>query len=244
MYAAAKLAILAGVPLWAASKTEPPRPLAHGLRLSNTGRKYPKAGPLVLVEDSINTGNSLWAYYKHCPPGTLTAVVYANPAHDRQPDFCAQPLPLPHFFEWHYFGSKFCERTAFDLDGVIAEDCPAQDDDDGPRYAHWMETVAPRSLPRTYAAGAIITARLEKYRPQTEAWLARHGVRYKELVMGPWPTKADRSREYSARRHKAFHFQRFPGFELFIESDAKQAAEIHAATRRPVICNQTGQLWL
>jgi orotate phosphoribosyltransferase len=243
MYAAAKLALLCGVPLWTAAKDGPPVPLCTGMRLELAKGTRP-AGPLVLVEDSTNTAASLKAYARHCPPGTLTAVVYANPDAPIWPDFAARSLPLPHFFEWHYFGSRFAETTCFDMDGVICDDCPAADDDDGPAYAAWLARVAPRSLPRPYVVGAIVTARLQKYRPQTEAWLARYGVRYRELVMGPWATIAERRQHYSARRYKGAAYQRFPGFELFIESSPVQAAEIHQATGRPVACNQTGELWL
>lgn len=242
IYAAAKIAILSGVPLWAADRNGPPQPLGHGLRLEQA-RTRP-AGPLILVEDSTNTGSGLQSCRSHCDPTAdlLTAVVYPNPDCPIRPDFVGHWLPLPHLFEWHYFGSSRATETAFDLDGVIAEDCPAESDDDGPRYAAWLNDVAPRSLPRTYPAGAIITARLEKYRHETEAWLARHGVQYRTLIMGPWESQRTRNR---AAEWKAEQYRQRPrtSINLFIESCPAQAAKIHQITNRPVACNQTGELW-
>ena len=239
MYAAAKLAILAGVPLWAADEHGPPRQLGHGQRLGAAKAKH--GGPLVVVEDSTHTGASLARAMRHAQPGTLSAVVYASPHAKTRPDIVGQWLPGPHFFEWHYFGSALASITCFDMDGVFCDDCPAGDDDDGPRYAAWLAAVQPRSLPRTYPVGAIVTARLERYRPQTEAWLQRHGVSYEHLVMGPWATKAAR---VNVGRWKADHYERFASHIMFIESNPRQAAEIHAgAKNRRVACNQTGQVW-
>lgn len=242
MYAAAKIAILAGVPLWAAAKAGPPQPLGHGLRLAQAKQRR-HVGPLVLIEDSTNTGTGLSSCKKHCPADVITAVCYANPHAPNKPDFAAHWLPLPHLFEWHYFGSRFAERTAFDMDGVLCQDCPTADDDDGPRYARWLRTAAPRSLPRTYEAGAIITARLEKYRTETETWLHSHGVKFRTLIMSHWESQAAR-RGQSLGKWKASQYEKFPGFELFLESDPQQAAEIHAATGRRTACNQTGEVWL
>lgn len=242
MYAAAKLAILSGVPLWAADEAGPPKPVGHGQRL-RMAKKAKPAGPLVVVEDSTFTGNNLRHAMKHCQPGTLSAVLYANPQAKIQPDIVGRWLPPPHFFEWHYFGSALASLTCFDLDGVLCDDCPPDVDDDGPRYAAWLAAVQPRSLPRTYQAGAVVTARLERWRPQTEEWLARHGVKFRELVMGPWKSKADRAKA-SIGRWKASQYERFPGFTMFVESNPRQAAEIHAAARqRRVACNQTGEVW-
>ena len=87
---------------------------------------------------------------------------------------------------------------------------------------------------------AIITARLEKYRAETEAWLADYGIRYKELVMGPWLTKAERERSDVAA-WKAKEFDR-TGLELFVESDPAQAKAIHRQTGKNVLCPALGKV--
>lgn len=242
MVAAAQLAVLAGVPLWSAVRRGQPVPLGHGGRLSHAGR-VSKDGPLILVEDSTNTGYGLTQSLQLCPPGTLTAVVYANPACDVRPDFVGIWLPLPHLFEWHYPGSMFAQLTCWDMDGVLCEDCPAECDDDGPRYLDWLAAVPPRTLPRTYEALAIVTARLDRYRPQTVAWIAKHGVKYKKLIMGPWRTQADRHGK-DIGRWKAEQYTAQQTAELFVESSHVQAATIHATSGKPVACNQTGQVWV
>lgn len=240
LYVAARLAIAAGVQLWSGSRTAPPIPLGHGRRLADAG--FQPAGPLVLIEDSTNTGQNLADCRRHCPPDTITAAVYANPTCKIRPDLVAHWLPLPHYFEWHYFGSKHAETTAFDLDGIFADDCPPPDDDDGPRYAAWLQSVQPRAYCRTYTAGAIVTARLARYRPETETWLTAHGIRYRSLIMGPWPTKAERSKADIAR-WKADQYLSLPALKLFIESSPSQARRIAAYSGRPVACASSGELW-
>jgi hypothetical protein len=45
----------------------------------------------------------------------------------------------------------------------------------GPRYENFLVNARPKFLPRKYHVKLICTARLEKWRPQTEEWLRRHG---------------------------------------------------------------------
>lgn len=243
MYAASKLALLAGVPLWSAWRDRPPTLLGRGLRV-HEAKGLNRAGPLVLVEDSVNRGSSLAQHLEHCPAGTISAAVYTNPRGQHKPDISAWALPMPHFFEWHLVGSSLASATLWDMDGVICDDCPADCDDDGPRYLDWMQTVAPKTLPRLYPVGAIVTARLQKYQPQTEAWLQRHGVLYNRLIMGPWPDIKTRRREYDPRRYKGGRYRHMPGAILFVESCPVQAKMIWEEVQRPVACNTTGQLWM
>ena len=243
MFAAAKIALMAGVPLWSAWRDRPPVPLGRGLRV-HEAKGLNRSGPLVLVEDSVNTGHSLAQHLEHCPEGTLSAAVYVNPKSQHKPDIAAWSLRMPHFFEWHLIGSNLASATLWDMDGVICEDCPPDCDDDGPRYLEWLETVAPKTLPRLYPVGAIVTARLAKYQAQTEAWLQRHGVLYNRLIMGPWPDLKTRRREYDPRRYKGGRYRQMPGAILFVESCPVQAKLIWEEVQRPVACNTTGQLWM
>lgn len=243
MFAASKIALLAGVPLWTAWKDRPPQALGRGMRVADA-KGLNKAGPLVLIEDSVNTGHSLEAHLANCPEGTLSAAVYTNDRCQQRPDLSGWILPMPHFFEWHLVGSNLATATLWDMDGVICDDCPADCDDDGPKYAQWMDTVQPKTLPRLYPVGCIVTARLDKYRAQTEAWLKRHGVLYNRLIMGPWKDLATRHREYDPRRYKGGVYRKMPGAILFVESCPTQARMIWEEVQRPVACNTTGKLWM
>ena len=75
----------------------------------------------------------------------------------------------------------------------------------------------------------IVTARLERYRPETEAWLARAGIAYDRLVMLDLATDAERRRTRPQGRFKAAVFAADAGAALFVESESWQAREIARA---------------
>ncbi len=81
---------------------------------------------------------------------------------------------------------------------------------------------------------AIVTGRLERFRPQTEAWLRRHGVEYGSLVMNPGDRKH--------AEFKADAYRSLGGALGFVESSRQQAAEIHERTGRPVLSVETWQM--
>lgn len=237
MLPASQIAIARSVPLYSIG-ADGLQPVGHGLRLKNQQH----TGPIVVVDDSLNAGTAMAAVRQHAPDAAIFAAVYCRPDRTDRVDVHAVPLPMPHFFEWHFFGSSLVRRAAFDMDGVICQECPADQDTDDDRYIDWMQSVAPLWLPRPHQVKAIITARLEKYRPQTEAWLQRWGVRYERLVMGPWSTKAERSRHYNAGQYKGDAYRQ-SGATLFFESCPIQSKQIAKATGKTVICPTTGEVF-
>ena len=217
-------------------------PASHGWRLLEGRPKY--QGTTLVVDDTTMTGNSLLRIkqvLKTMPGKKLFAAVYVNPAAVNKPDLWARDLPWPHLLEWNLFNSLLLESFALDFDGILCHDCPAADDDDGPRYERWMREVRPFHLVRKRPIKLVITARLEKYRPQTVEWMQRWGMRAKSLVMGPWTTIADRRRSDVAA-WKAEQLDRFlrkrGGIppKMFIESDPGQAKQIAEITGGLVVC--------
>jgi hypothetical protein len=97
-------------------------------------------------------------------------------------------------------------------------------------------------LPRRYPIRSIVTARLEKYRPETLAWLDRWSLQCDELVMGPWSTIDERRRLYTAAQFKGRVYQD-SDCQVFVESCPKQAEAIATATGKRVICPATSQVW-
>ena len=85
---------------------------------------------------------------------------------------------------------------------------------------------------------AIITARLEKYRPWTEDWLRQHGITYDNLVMGPWVDKEERAK-FCLGTYKADHCERL-GIGMFVESCPVQSQIIKARRYQPVLCPALG----
>lgn len=219
-------------------------PAGNGWRLLEGAPK--NHGRTLVVDDTTMTGNSLLRA-KTILKNTgrngpfVFASVYCNPAAATKPDLWAQDLPWPHLLEWNLFNSVLLDSFALDFDGILCEDCPPADDDDGARYRRFLQEARPLHLVRKRPIKLIVTARLERYRADTLKWMDRWGVRAKEIIMGPWQTVAERRRQDVAA-WKADALKRFlakrggipPKF--YIESHAGQAARIAELTGRLVVC--------
>ncbi len=83
-----------------------------------------------------------------------------------------------------------------------------------------------------------LTSRLEKYRTLTEAWLAKHEIKYDRLIMLDLPSKAERQRLGAHGSFKA-EFYRKSDAILFIESEHEQALKIARLSGKPVLCVET-----
>lgn len=222
-------------------------PAGNGWRLTgNTSCD----GPAVVIDDTVMTGNS----FKHSlpiirkdRPTALAAAVYVNPAARVKPDIWARDLPWPHLLEWNLFNSIMTPSIAVDFDGILCRDCPPESDDDGQRYLEFLQHAPPQYYVRRVHIPLIVTARLEKYRPQTMDWLARNGMAVDRLVMGPWQDNHERQRADVAA-FKAEHFDRFRKQShkiqppMFIESDARLAQRIAELTPGGVVvCPAAGR---
>lgn len=223
----------------------------NGWRLA--GRAQHIGAPMrhaIVVDDTVMTGNSLKAIepiLRNAGFETIkTAAVFVNPKAKKKPDVWAQDLAWPHLLEWNLFNSVLSPNMAIDFDGILCHDCPRDDDDDGVRYSNFIENARPKYLCRKNPIPLIVTARIEKYRYQTEAWLARWGIAYKRLIMHPAPTLQARRRDNIAA-YKARHFESWarthrakPAPLMFVESEDRQAQEIHRRTGRLVVCPSSG----
>ena len=140
-------------------------------------------------------------------------------------------VPQPRIFEWNLIHSKK-GRTCSDLDGVICENCPSGVDAEEEQYLKWLSQAKPYLIP-DFELDAIISCRLEKYRSQTELWLAENGVRYKRLILWDIASKANRKGK-NAQHKIRWLLQLKP--VLFIESSLWEAEQIYAATKIPTLC--------
>ena len=93
-----------------------------------------------------------------------------------------------------------------------------------------------------YYIDFIITARMEGYRSQTEAWLKAHGVQYGKLIMWTGSKKEDRG----VLRHADYKSDKInrlmPQDAIFIESSYNQAKRIFEKTGRQVLAVETMEL--
>lgn len=239
LIAASHLATMLSVPLYEITAAAGLRLCGHGRRLAG---QPSHRGPMVIVDDSVNTGTAIAEVRRAAPAGSIFAAVFVNPVSRRTVDYYAQLHDMPHFFAWHFPGSSLVCAGAWDMDGVICEDCPPGVDDDGPRYARFLAEAKPLLVPRPHRIPLIVTARLAKYRPQTETWLRRYGVKCDRLVMGHWDTLADRRRHYCAAQHKGEAF-RLSSLAYFLESCPTQARQIAAHSGKLTICPTTGEVF-
>lgn len=229
------------------------QPTGNGWRLGGNKHIDPKTERVLVVDDTVMTGNSLRAIEplvkQQFGPNTQTAAVYVNPGAKKKPDIWAVDLGWPHLLEWNLFNSILSPNMATDFDGVICHDCSVGQDDDGAGYLDFIRNAKPLYLSRKVPIPLIVTARIEKYRAETEDWLRRHGVRFDRLVMHPANTLRERMRDDIAA-YKARHFGEWarkhkpkPPPVGFIESDDRQARRIASISGRMVICPATAAVY-
>lgn len=225
----------------------------NGWRLGGSKHIDPKRGKILVVDDTVMTGNSIRAIRplveSAIGPGAIYAAVYVNPLAKLKPDIWAVDLPWPHILEWNVFNSILSPSVAVDFDGILCHDCPAGSDDDGEKYLDFISHAKPLYVPRRCPIPLIVTARIEKYRSETEDWLKRHGIRFNRLVMHPAATLKERRKD-NIPHYKGLHFKQWaarhrasPGPVIFMESDDRQAREIAKYSGLMVICPHTAGVY-
>ena len=131
----------------------------------------------------------------------------------------ATGTPAERAFEQPFFG--------LDLDGVFLPDVPrahyASDLEDALRRRHALDPF-PVLPPFARERSVVITGRPEIDRPQTAAWLSRHGYGDLTLECRPADVPDDIG---SVSRYKAAAAMRW-GCTHFVESEAEQAVRIAA----------------
>ena len=222
------------------------RVLATGARLDADPDETPKR--VLVLDDSVLTGSAMSEARARIDAATLPATteilfgaVYVSPQGKRHVDTYADVVAEPRVFGWnlmHHPG--VVPKSCFDLDGVLCRDPTPEENDDGENYREFLTEVEPNVVPNQ-EIGWLVTARLEKYRPETEAWLARHGIEYGELIMLDLPDKETRQRLGAHAAYKAAVYDECDAV-LFVESDHEQALEIARRTDRSVYSVEHDQM--
>lgn len=209
-------------------------------------------GPILVLDDTCCRGRTIPRVRQKILPGhdVIFGALWAFPQMLQQGivDVAGYELTTPHHaFEWNLLHDGISQHILVDMDGVLCDDWyggPLTSDADEAGYVQWLSAVSPLRLPQSRIRG-IVTGRLEKYRQQTEAWLAKHGVVYDTLRMHP--TVAEEQRDPVG--FKISQYRELAGrTSVYIESCPRQAAAIAlAATKEqphkwPVLCFSTGEL--
>ena len=169
-----------------------------------------------------------------------SAAVYVSEGVSDRPDHWVDVVGEPCAFEWELLRPRTFENACVDIDGVLCRDPTPDENDDGPRYREFLTTVEPQLVPDE-RIGWLVTCRLEQYRPETERWLAEHGVEYDELVMWDLPSKAVRDERGGHGEYKAGVYES-TGAEAFVESSLSQAVVIARRAGKPVYCFDENQV--
>jgi uncharacterized HAD superfamily protein/hypoxanthine phosphoribosyltransferase len=194
---------------------------------------------VLIVDDSVSSGWEMRRIQAQVEAANLNhnisyLAAYVKGGAKELVDYALEIIEPPQMFEWNLYHHPHLIRCCIDIDGVLCRDATQDEDDDGPNYLTFLVTAKPRIIP-SVRLGQLVTSRLEKYRPETEAWLKKHRVQYDELIMQDQPDLATRRRLGCDAKFKADVYNRSDNF-LFIESSAWQASEIARLTHKAVFC--------
>ena len=152
-------------------------------------------------------------------------------------------VPGPHWlYEWnilHHY-QNFSKNTMWDIDGLVCREPPQ--DTNVVAYEAYLPNAIPMIIPTT-EIGAFVTYRLEKYRSVTQSWLAKEGIRYRQLYMFNAPDRDTRAKMESPADYKARLYGSADWAKLFFESSKAQAIKINQITGKPVFSYEDGKLY-
>lgn len=193
---------------------------------------------VLIVDDTIDTGSSMARMREEVAAANLDdevlfCAIYGTEKRHDGVDIVFERVTTPRMFEWNMMRHKRIGDACFDIDGVLCHDPEPTDNDDGARYEIFVAGARPLYIPKLPVAH-VVTSRLERYRPQTEAWLKQKGIEYGRLWMIDLPTAEERRRLKAHAPFKA-RVYRECGASLFIESEDRQAEEIARLSERPVL---------
>ena len=223
------------------------RLLQSGRRMGDTRADFfDTIRKVLIVDDSVNSGTAMRRARKELELAGLEyelvySACYVTAESRDLVDLWFEIVPVPRVFEWNVMHQELLGDCCVDIDGVLCRDPRPEENDDGERYLEFLSTVEPLFVP-TVRIGTLVTARLERYRGPTEAWLADKGIQFDELVMLDMPDAESRRAANCHASHKAKVYRERDSL-LFIESDPRQAAEIAEASSRPVLCVGTRRMY-
>ncbi len=213
---------------------------AGGERLKNYNADSIKR--VLIIDDSLWSGKALSNCKQRIEKlpynfNYIYGVVYVLPESKDLTDIYFEELPIPRVFQWNLFHHTLISNSCVDIDGVLCVDPTKEENDDGARYEDFILNARALYTP-TVKINTIVSCRLEKYRVQTEQWLAEHNIEYNNLVLLDLPNKEARIKWGKYGEYKAKVYMQ-SSCSFFIESSLKQATTIAKITGKLVFCTET-----
>ena len=203
-----------------------------------------KNARIAIIEDTVFSGHSIRKIKKSLRDSYTYGCVYSRPSSVAEIDYCGLELENPHILDWHFFNSSHMKDAILDFDGILSPDVPIGVCHDEEKYIRYLEDVKPihHRLPTTHMCKGIVTARLEKYRGVTEAWLEKYKVKYGFLHM--YPTEDEHIRDSNhiaqASAYKAEFYSKSDAI-FFVESSPAETNLIRKIANKIVICPEQGK---
>jgi uncharacterized HAD superfamily protein len=211
---------------------------ASKLRSNNPACRKPIVNRVLVVDDCSSPHSASMSAIQERMPQSVVEIHYGavyRAAMTSKVDRWHSDLPLPRLFEWNWFRHRLLNHSLLDIDGVVCADWtlrPEKDDD--PEFKQHLATAKALFIPE-YPVLGFVTSRLAKFKPQTESWLKRHGCAWQHLKMSPHRNVSERRLAGDHGLQKGYYYREMEQAQLFIESNHKQAEQIVAVARKPVL---------
>ncbi|WP_295804061.1 phosphoribosyltransferase family protein [uncultured Microbulbifer sp.] len=190
---------------------------------------------VLVIDDAVGSGRAFKKARKDLEGvegHVVFCAVFAPVAKHPDVDVVLEKLASTLVAPWNLLHSSVLRNACVDIDEVFCRNPVAYEYDNDEVYRRFL-LEAEQLHASSGEIGWLITSRRETYRPETEAWLEKYGVKYRELIMTQSDEEHANSPAFKARVYQE------TGAGLFIESDAAVAAEIFALSKRPVVCIET-----
>lgn len=237
MFPATMLATQLNLPMTDLDGLVANRILGHGSTKSAPDVERARAADrtVLVIDDTVGSGGAFRqarVALEGVPGKIVFCAVYAAVARHPDVDIVLKKVDHAPLCQWNLMHHAVLSNACVDMDGVLCRNPELHEDDDGKAYRTFLET-AEKLHATSGEIGWLVTSRRARYRAETEAWLAKHDVRYRSLIMAETEDDHAQSPDYKAR----VYIQ--TGAELFIESEAEDAARIFELSQRPVLCIAT-----
>ncbi|MDD4110577.1 MAG: phosphoribosyltransferase family protein [Clostridia bacterium] len=203
------------------------------------------AKKILVIDDSISTGKAIQQAKEQIKQSNIDCeiyfcAIYALSLNFFMVDVFFEVCNHPRMFEWNYMHHWGLKYSCVDIDGVLCRDPNFYENDDGEKYIKFIRNALPKFLP-TKPIGYIVSARLEKYRNETEKWLQKYNIKYDNLIMLNCENSKERIKSVNQGEFKANVYKNSDCF-LFIESNLEQAVEICKLSHKQVFCTANRRL--